>query len=1027
MSHGTHLRTTNARDAATVTVSGPPGPLAPWPRAVIGRYAVLEELGRGGMGIVVRAYDSKLHREVALKVVRVASTEAEARMVREARAMAQLADPNVVGLFDVTIDEDTTGQVVLVMEYVPGVTLQKWLADEDRSPTAIIDAFVQAGRGLAAAHRAGLLHRDFKPANVLVGDDGRVRVTDFGLARIRWDDTSGSDGSGPVVDDSALTQAGTAMGTPRYMAPEQHRGDRLDAAADQYGFCVALFEALAGHAPFSGEDLAEDKLAGPPSWPTDRPVPARVQSAVLRGLSPDPAARHPSMDDLLAALVPPDRSLRTAWALVGVALVTAGATLWVAEPGASPCLGAEARLADAWNEARAARARAAIAATEVVYAGEVWDRIAPQLDAWAQQWVATHTEACEATQRGEQSEAMLDLRMRCLDRARHRLDATASALEHAAPKTVARAHNLVAGLPELSRCDDLEALQSSVPPPDASEAEAVDAIRAGLAEVATQRAAGNYTEADEAVRRLEAEAAALDYEPIRTEVWLQVGRLHDVLGRYDEAGVALRRVQKTGARLQQWELVAEATARLIHVVGTRLGRPDDALVLRELALGLAAGRPRDEAIVRGHLGSALEHQGKYAQAEAEHRAAYELLREALPPEHPDIASVRVRLGMTLEQQGRYEEAELELRGAIEQGTRAYGDRHPYVALWRTNLAALLSDRGKYEEAVSEYRASIERIVDALGEEHPQVAGVRHNLGIALERNGEHEVAEIEYRAALEQLVANLGPEHENVAVVHNSLGGLLTRQGKLAEAEIEHRAALAGWSALFPPDHPDVLLSRGNLATVLHFQGRLDEAITELREVLAARLRVLPADSPDIGVAHAGLGAALFDAGELVEAEAELRAALKSRLDSFGAEHVETASCRVGLGEALVALGRYEEAEAELRVALQVYEGLLGSDDARMLSALVSMADVLALTGRGDQARTRLERAWTLVETNPGSARRRGRVAFALAKLLVDDADTGARALSLAAEAKTAYAEANLPDRQAEVDAWRVEHRATAQ
>jgi serine/threonine protein kinase len=251
----------------------------------IGRYFVIGELGRGGMGLVVRAYDPKLQREVALKILRTSAMtkEAGARMVREARAMAKLSHPNVVAVYDV--DEDPKWGTVVAMEYVAGTTLKGWARKHRHEVRAIVEAYVQAGRGLAMAHAAGLLHRDFKPDNVLLGDDGRARVTDFGLARV---DAGGRDssmsgtwtGRPPALSlPPSLTAVDTVLGTPRYMAPEQHGAEPLTPAADQFAFCVSMWESLTGMPPYvasSLELLVERKHDGPPPWPKDVTVPRAV-------------------------------------------------------------------------------------------------------------------------------------------------------------------------------------------------------------------------------------------------------------------------------------------------------------------------------------------------------------------------------------------------------------------------------------------------------------------------------------------------------------------------------------------------------------------------------------------------------------------------------------------------------------------------------------------------------------------------------------------------------------------------------
>ncbi len=335
------------RDVATAPTErpghpAPTGPARPRDPVVvagdeIGRYIILARLGAGGMGVVFTAYDPQLDRKVALKLLRtgsgLAEAEARARMIREAQAIAQLAHPNVVAVYDV--DTAATGDVYIAMEFVEGETLTSWLGHWERSWRDILEMFFQAGRGLAAAHARGLMHRDFKPDNVLVGADQRVRVTDFGLARSLIDqveELARDHAQRPDLEALrvTLTATGTVLGTPRYMAPEQLRGVTADSRSDQFSFCVALYEALYGSHPIPGDSVIEMVQHGaePEPPPTDTKVPAAIGKAIMRGLSPDPNKRFPSMAALLVELTPPPvHRVRRTWAAVaaGVALAAGGA------------------------------------------------------------------------------------------------------------------------------------------------------------------------------------------------------------------------------------------------------------------------------------------------------------------------------------------------------------------------------------------------------------------------------------------------------------------------------------------------------------------------------------------------------------------------------------------------------------------------------------------------------------------------------------------------------------------------------
>jgi serine/threonine protein kinase len=265
------------------------------------------------MGTVFRAYDPRLCREVAVKTLhpeRVGGAdiatlgqslrEARGRFAAEARAMAAVSHPNVVAVYDAGVADDV---VFLAMELVEGQTLRQWLSTP-RTWREIVEAFIQAARGLAAAHELGLVHRDFKPDNVLVGRDGRVRVTDFGLVTTEGEAASTLT-EGPMHDES-FTQTGMSVGTPAYMAPEQHWGGVVDARSDQFAFCVALYEALHGERPFRARccaDLARRKTVGEMSPP--RPghkVPRWLDAIVTRGLSAQADDRFHAMNDLAREL-----------------------------------------------------------------------------------------------------------------------------------------------------------------------------------------------------------------------------------------------------------------------------------------------------------------------------------------------------------------------------------------------------------------------------------------------------------------------------------------------------------------------------------------------------------------------------------------------------------------------------------------------------------------------------------------------------------------------------------------------------
>jgi serine/threonine protein kinase len=391
------------------------------PVTMVGRYIIEGRLGAGGGGTVYRAKDSESGRIVAVKLLVSdgRSGSPRARLLREAQSLAKLSHPNIVEFYEVgvfdpgVLDPSSSGTdngVFLAMEFVDGWNLAQW-AEQDHSWQEIREVFVAAGHGLAYAHERGIAHRDFKPSNVLVGSDGRVRVADFGLARATRELTAPLPGLALRLPDEAslpgvhmaLTKPGTVIGTPAYMAPEQHLSSRADVRSDQFSFCLALYEALYRRSPYEGKTpgkLLEAKLRGiivPP--PRDTAIPSQVNRAVVRGLAPDPGGRHESMNALLAALTSDrgaPRPARVALAVGGVVIVIAAATVWGLGRATTPSCGDDL-LYSGWDPAREDLLRERVAASNVGYGETTLVRLRERLDRWSSGWSTARGEICGAS------------------------------------------------------------------------------------------------------------------------------------------------------------------------------------------------------------------------------------------------------------------------------------------------------------------------------------------------------------------------------------------------------------------------------------------------------------------------------------------------------------------------------------------------------------------------------------------------------------------------------------------------------
>ncbi len=424
---------------------------------VVGRFVVLDLLGAGGMSVVYTAYDPELDRKVAMKLLHAGATDAgerRARILAEAQAMARINHANVTAVYDVGTYRE---QVFAAIELVEGTNLRVWMAQPSRTWREVAGVFLLAGEGLAAAHAANVIHRDFKPENVLVGDDGRVKVADFGLAIA-----------------SSMTRSDVA-GTPEYLPVELFRKGRIDERGDQFSFCVALYEALHGSRPFAGrraEQLEAEVRRGPPFKGCNREVPARLNQVMRRGLALAPDERYPSMSELLVDLreaVEVRRWRRLVGGAVGAAVLALGiGAILGDEDGAATqpaCSGAAAQLAGVWDFARRDAVRAAFTRTGSPSAAESFDRLRFALDRYADEWTTTWTDACEATEiRREQSAMLRDLRMVCLARARVHLRDRVDALVAADSDAIRDDLASPSGLPALDACSDVEMLQAIVVP-----------------------------------------------------------------------------------------------------------------------------------------------------------------------------------------------------------------------------------------------------------------------------------------------------------------------------------------------------------------------------------------------------------------------------------------------------------------------------------------------------------------------------------------------------------------------------------
>lgn len=882
----------------------------------VGRYIVLDKLGSGGMGTVYSAYDEELDRKIALKLLHQSSAtqpEAQHRLLREAQALARLSHPNLVQVFEVGRHE---GQIYLAMELVAGKTMQTWVTEDAPSLREILRAWIDVGRALQVVHAGGLVHRDVKPTNVVMGEDGRARLVDFGLARevghISLNSESNAAVSSPAGRSGSrlaesVTQSRAVLGTPAYLAPEQRMGEPLGPAADQYSFCVSLYEALYGCRPPGDVPVGTQVRA-----PEGKKVPPAVRNALSRGLAMQADARFESVGVLVDTLEKHFRPRRRARWLIGGAAVGLAATAaigWlrpaVGAQAPLPCEATHSELDSVWDD----RARAEIHDQGKTGAVTV-------LDAFAAEWVHVRRDVCEATRiEGVQSEAALERRMACLDRQREQMGAVVAGARRGGLDVDALT---LLSAPTDCKTSSLTDVGWETP---SRLREPIAAVRVSLAEARVRAMSDDIDGARDLASLALGRATRLAHEPIVAETLVVIGVIETLDHRAGPARDALEQAIDLAESHGAVPLKEEALGHLVRLAVDVESDADRALRTweRNAATLRRLGDSRTRAAgLLSRLGLVqLMHEQPRA-AEVSLQGALTLYEREGARANPQRVSTLHNLANTLKIQGRSAAAlQLLAEAGAVPGASGNGDTWGAMTAGESSLAqgqALLG-QGRLQEAREHLGRALSQYSHAHGAFSPGVADAHAALTAVAVSEGKLEDARRHAVASDLAYRRSTGVDDPRRLSSLAALGTVAFELGDASEAIGAFEQALGLAERTSDPDAVALAMHRSNLAEALLLDGRLSRARRLTEQALSTMEAHLPSDHEDLAFPLRALGEARTRQGEAEDGIVSLRRAVLLRQASE-AYPVERARTRAWLARALDEAGHGAEAHAVASTAL---------------------------------------------------------------------------------------------------------------
>ncbi len=934
--------------------------------AVSHRYVLLDPLGEGAMSVVHAAYDRKLNRRVALKVFKEGGSSPSdplGHTIREARALAKLTHPNVVTIHDVGLLPDD--RVFIAMAFMGGGTLLQWLRGGKRRWPEVLELLLAAGDGLAAAHAMGVVHRDFKPANVMLDLRGTAHVVDLGLAD-HWqpqqtlvDGSESLDGGTSSVGTRGTT---TFKGTPAYASPEQWRRGEVDPRSDQFSFCVVLFESLYGVHPFGGETaerrreaVLEGNVVEPPSGAD---VPGWIHRCVLRGLQVDPDARYDSMAELLVALRQDPSRARRRLALAGGVVVLAGLGLGgVQLRGRLQRRACELQgdaIGEVWGPGRRQEIgdSASVSSTSATRAD--FARIADLLDQYADAWAQQRTQSCVATRvEGTMKPELEDRASQCLDAGRDRLEAVVESLTESEPRMLALVRGSATLLPRLEPCaDPAYLLPRTSGTEDPVHADAAREIRRRLHRATVARVAGRLDVARERSELLLAEAQALDEQSLVARAKLGLAAVLFKQGECEQPSEGQRDAYFLAGSIRDRETQADAALAIMRSE-ERCGRPEVALAWgRHAQMALAnLNQPEDLRHARLHSSTGYIYEGtnRYPQAEREYRASLVIRLRLLGESHPDVAELYEALGKLERLRGNIDQALVLYERALAIFDRVLGEDSGASGQTWTAIGSSYKQRGDHAQAADAYTRSLRIKELALGPTHLSVAYTLHSIGLLQLAQDRYAEALPVFERAISIAGQGLPSDHPHLATMLSSVARAHMNLGDETRALAMYERAAAVSGELSSSSDASI---RANMAVVLLRLHRYDEALASSEAAAAVFEAQGEFGYSDFVTALVNVALAHKGRGDLVQADRTLTRIVDGFGDSSKLDFNVRAAVHATFAELKLERGQLDDAllQAE-RGADLLRQGPGGN---RTVEAQVSYAllkVLLAGPGQRDRAR----------------------------------------------------------------------------